>query len=64
MKKVETEQIQTESQGGYTKAQLLESQRFAADRDVLTALLVEDQVYTLEAVQQDLASFYQREVQA
>ncbi|MCM3747455.1 hypothetical protein M3223_08815 [Paenibacillus pasadenensis] len=63
MKKAETEHVQSEAQG-YTKAQLLQSQRFAADRDVLTALLVDDQVYTLIDVQQQLDKFYQREVQA
>lgn len=62
-KKAETEQGPAEAQG-YTKTQLLQSQRFAADRDVLTALLVDDKVYTLDDVQQQLDSFYQREVQA
>jgi hypothetical protein len=46
---------------GYTKQQILSSQRFADSRDVLSALMDDGRQYTVEQVEKVLHGFLQKE---
>lgn len=46
----------------YTKQQFLSAQRFSDRKDILNALLVDDQLYTMEQVETLLADFMKKEV--
>lgn len=46
----------------YTKQQFLSAQRFSDKKDILNAVLVDDQLYTMEQVETLLADFMKKEV--
>ncbi|WP_373325625.1 hypothetical protein [Sporomusa paucivorans] len=46
----------------YTREQICTSERFRADRDILTALLVSGQTYTLAEIEKKLRDFKQTKI--
>lgn len=46
----------------YTKQQLLACQRFRNRRDIMTAILEEDKIYTMQEAEQALSAFLKRRV--
>lgn len=49
-------------ESAFTKAQLLSSKRFAGRRDILNALLKENQKYTVKAVEQMIENYMKGKV--
>ncbi|MFD2613541.1 hypothetical protein [Paenibacillus gansuensis] len=45
----------------YEKAQILQSQKYAADRDVLQALLEDGRTFSLKQIDELLRKFYNQE---
>ena len=60
---VSTSEVTAEKhESAFTKAQLLSSKRFASRRDLLDALLKENQKYTVKAVEQIIENYMKGKV--
>lgn len=54
--------VATEIENKFSKEQLLSADRFQGRRDIVNALLSPDKQYTVEAVEEMIKKYYEREV--
>lgn len=46
----------------YLKGQIINSEKFAERRDLLSAILADDREYSIEDVEREIKAFYERKV--
>lgn len=63
MAKPEKQSAEGEQPATFAKEQLVTAAKYAGDRDVLSALLAEEQAYTLDEVDGLLKAFYEGEAE-